>query len=79
MDRASLIAHLERAERHVAQGEERLGRVRSLIERMAPETESRGIALNFLAQLEQAQRMHIAGRNRLRGVVWSIKGEGGLA
>ncbi len=62
----SLVENLELAQAHVQRGAKRLVRVRALIARMEPHSESTAIARNFLTQLEKSQRLQVAGRDRVR-------------
>jgi hypothetical protein len=54
------------ADRHVAEGEQQLGRQCALIDRLAIHGHDTAKAEALLSQFQQIQAMHIAHRDRLR-------------
>ena len=66
MDKAMILAHLEMAERHVAQGFRHIASQRRIIVTLRngghDTTEAKRLLLNF----RDVQRMHVADRDRLK-------------
>ena len=69
MDPAMIRRHLELAERHVLEGEEHIARQREIVarlERTSPASVTLQRARELLQEVERAQRLHVADRDRLR-------------
>lgn len=66
MERAVLLRHLAQAERHIAEGEQRLIHQRAVIRELEQDGHRTGSARALLAALEQTQALHFADRERLR-------------
>jgi hypothetical protein len=61
--------HLKLAERHVLEGERHVARQRETVRRLelrSPESLTLRIARGLLQEVERAQRIHVADRDRLR-------------
>jgi hypothetical protein len=61
-----LREHLGEAERHVAQGERLVEHQRMTIEARRRDGLDIELPTQLLAEMEESQRLHIEGRNRLR-------------
>jgi hypothetical protein len=72
MDRAMLVEHLEKAERHVALGEEHLERQRRVVAERQRQGLDANEAVDLLMRFEQLQTMHVAGRDRLRAELGAL-------
>jgi hypothetical protein len=69
VDRMMLQRHLELAERHVAEGEKHVARQQEIVaglERMHRESVTLQTARELLQEMQYAQRLHVADRDRLR-------------
>src|SRR5262245_66527716 len=62
MDRARLVEHLVKAERHVVLGEEHLERQRRVVAERRRHGLNSQEAVELLMRFEQLQTMHVAGR-----------------
>ena len=72
MDPVMIRRHLELTERHVREGERRIARQREIVRRLelrSPEAVTLRIARGLLEEGERAQRIHVADRDRLRGLL----------
>ena len=72
MDPTMIRQHLELTERHVREGERRIARQREIVRRLelrSPESVTLRIARGLLQEVERAQRIHVADRDRLRGLL----------
>jgi len=72
MDPAMIRRHLERAERHVRDGERHIARQREIVRKLelrSPESVTLRIARGLLQEVERAQTVHVADRDRLRGLL----------
>jgi hypothetical protein len=58
---------LETTRRHIREGAEQIARQRDLLSRLRPRSEAAKIARQVLAQLEEAQRLHVAHLENLLG------------
>jgi hypothetical protein len=65
MNRATLLEHLARAERHIAEGAERLARQQELIDRLTNHNHDTAWAQALLRTMRETQANHIADRDRL--------------
>jgi hypothetical protein len=61
-----IVASLERAERHVSDGERLVKRQRAITEQLRHHGHDVGLATQLLAALEQSLQLHIGDRDRLR-------------
>jgi len=61
-----LTQGLAEAERHVTEGERLLEQQRNNIEERRRDGHDVRLSIELLSHMEEAQRMHIAGRDRLR-------------
>ena len=66
MDRALDIAHLEQAERHVAQGKWHIARQREVVAVLRVGGFDTRLAVDLLHTFEQIQATHVADRNRIQ-------------
>ncbi len=72
MDPAMIRRHLELAERHVLEGERHIARQREIVGKLElrnPESIPLRIARGLLQEVERAQGIHVADRDRLRGLL----------
>ena len=72
MDPAMIRRHVELAERHVLEGEEHISRQREIVarpERTSPTSVTLERARELLQEVERAQRLHVADRDRLLGML----------
>ena len=67
MDQAMIRRHLEKAERHVRDGIARQREIVCKLELRSPVTLR--IARGLLQEVERAQGIHVADRDRLRGLL----------
>jgi hypothetical protein len=65
MDRDMLLQHLAQAEAHVAQGREHIEKQRRVISDLTSQGVDTTSADELLAQLEETQILHEAGRDRI--------------
>jgi hypothetical protein len=68
MDPAMLSRHLKLVERHVLEGERRIARQREIVARLEHgprESITLRIARDLLQEMERAQTLHVADRERL--------------
>jgi hypothetical protein len=65
MNRGLVIKHLQQAERHVAEGKQRIERQRELVAKLTAQGHDTSSAIDLLTVFEQTQAMHIAGRDRI--------------
>jgi hypothetical protein len=64
--------HLELADRHVRDGERHIARQREIVRKLelrSPESITLRIARGLLQEVERAQTVHVADRDRLRGLL----------
>lgn len=73
MGRAILEQHLAQAERHVAEGEDRIVRQRQIIADLAKSRHHLKVAKELLTQFEDMQTLAIADRDRLRADLAAMK------
>lgn len=66
MDRATILDHLQLAERHVAEGERHIARQKEIIVELENDRHDAIAARALLVQFEEMQVLHIADRDRLR-------------
>jgi len=66
MDRAVIVDHLSKAERHVAQGERHIVRQREIVFEIDARGGDSASARSLLRQFLRTQAMHVAGRDRVR-------------
>ena len=66
-----ILAHLELAKEHVAEGEEHIRRQHQMMAELERDGHDITMALEVLNTLEQAQALHLAGRDRLTKKLWS--------
>ena len=66
MDRAVLIDHLIKAERHIAKGDRILAQQRSLIYQLEQDGHDTSAAQALLRSMEELQALHRADRERIR-------------
>ena len=71
MDRKMLEEHLALAEQHVALGEKHIARQREILAQLHRDGRDTAQAEQTLAAFEEAQTLHIADRDRLRGKLQS--------
>ena len=69
MDRASILRHLELAERHVAEGERHVARQREIVAELGGDGRDLESAQKLLAIFEELLMQHIFDRDRLRKVL----------
>jgi hypothetical protein len=69
MDQAMIRRHLEKAERHVRDGIARQREIVCKLELRSPESVTLRIARGLLQEVERAQGIHVADRDRLRGLL----------
>jgi hypothetical protein len=69
MDESVLRGHLERAERHVAEGHEHVRRQRILIDELERDGHDSTQARELLARFEDALALHLKDLERLRKAV----------
>ena len=69
MDRASILRHLELAERHVAEGERHVTRQREIVAELGGDGRDLESAQKLLAIFEELLMQHIFDRDRLRKVL----------
>jgi len=72
MDPAMIRRHLALAERHVREGERHIARQREIVRKLElrnPESITLRIARGLLQEVERAQGIHVADRDRLRGLL----------
>jgi hypothetical protein len=67
-----LEQHLAQAERHVADGENRIARQQQIITELASGGYDLETAQDLLAHFEYAQESHVADRDRLRAQLAAI-------
>jgi Spy/CpxP family protein refolding chaperone len=65
MDKAMLLDHLEKARRHVAEGELHLAHQRELVAKLGRDGHDTKDARQLLEQFEELQQLHIQDRDRL--------------
>jgi hypothetical protein len=69
MDPAMIRRHLELAQRHVVEGERHIARQRETVRKLElrnPDSVTLRIARGLLQEVERAQKVHVADRDRLR-------------
>lgn len=66
MDRALIMDHLAKAERHIAQGRKHIAQQIEIIISLENLGHNTGMAKSLLANFEAIQQMHIADRDRLK-------------
>jgi hypothetical protein len=66
MERAKITEHLALAERHVAEGQQRIERQRQIIHELRGNGRDFATAVTMLTQFEELQSFHIRDRDRLR-------------
>lgn len=69
MDRAVLIDHLIKAERHIAKGDRILAQQRALIHELERDGHDSSAARALLHSMEELQALHFADRDRVRGEI----------
>ena len=69
----AMLEHLAQAERHVAEGEDRIVRQRQIIADFARSGHDLKVAKELLAQFEDMQTSAIADRDRLRAELAAMK------
>jgi hypothetical protein len=72
MDPATIRRRLELAERHVRDVERHIARQREIVRKLelrSPESVTLPIARGLLQEVERAQGIHVADRDRLRGLL----------
>ena len=65
MDRQTILKHLALAERHIAEGQERLFRQQELITELDRDGHDTKGARMVLATMRDTQALHIQGRQRI--------------
>ena len=71
MRRAMLEQHLMETEQHITRGEQLIAQQREIITVLQRDGLDTARARELLAALEEAQRVHIAARDRIQQELWS--------
>jgi len=66
MNKAMIVEHLTLAERHIAEGQQRIERQRQIIRELHNDGRDLATAMALLTQFEELQSLHIKDRDRAR-------------